>query len=46
MKEIIITLVALAIAAIPAALLLKWLKHRKEHKSWLRLTGGQEATEL
>jgi hypothetical protein len=43
---IIVALVVLTALAAPAGFLLKWIKQRKEYKFWLRLTDGQEATEL
>jgi hypothetical protein len=43
---IITTVIGAVLAAVPATLLIKWLKQRKAHKMWVRLTDGQEATEL
>jgi hypothetical protein len=43
---IIVAIIVLAILAAPAGFLLKWIKQRKEYKFWMRLTDGQEATEL
>jgi hypothetical protein len=47
MTGIIIIAASLLVAmAAPAGFLMKWVKQRKEYKFWLRLTDGQEATEL
>lgn len=46
MNQIVIVVAAALIIALPAAVLVRWLKQRKDHQEWLRLTDGQEATEL
>ena len=41
-----IAIVAITVMVLAGGGIQRLIKQRKDHKMWMRLTGGQEATEL